>query len=169
MAKAAHHFVITIRATNGSGGMEVFMKNHTTILDPLLKVNSKLNAIAKTPKDFGTEDLLYASEIHTIVAIGKNPGYNLTQIAEILGVTKSAVSKFVKKLQKKNYIMKRKVNGDNREFMLHLTDKGRVALRGHEIFKETMFEEVNIIIKNTKKEEHAIIESFLNNVYKALP
>lgn len=149
--------------------MEDFMENHTTILDPLLKVNSKLNTIAKTPKDFGTGDLLYASEIHTIAAIGKNPGCNLTQIAEILGVTKSAVSKFVNKLQNKGYIVKIKVNDDNREFMLHLTDKGGVALHGHEIFKETMFEEVNAIINNTKKEERAIIESFLNNVYKALP
>lgn len=145
------------------------MEKDATILDPLLKVNNKLNAIAKMPKDFGTDDYLYTSEIHTIAAIGKNPNYNLTQIADILGVTKSAVSKFVQKLQKKGYLVKRRINEDRREVILELTDKGLLALEGHEQFKETMFKEVNKIIKKTKKEDLLVIEGFLNAVYQALP
>jgi DNA-binding MarR family transcriptional regulator len=137
-------------------------------MDPLLKIYSKMNELSKVPKDFGTGELLYTSEIHTIAVIGKNPGTNLTQIADILGVSKSATSKFVKKLLTKNYITKNKATNSNREVMFHLTDKGEIAFKGHEAFKVTIFNDVNKIIENTSEEELQIIEKFLSAIYQAL-
>lgn len=144
------------------------MRNNTTIMDPLIKVSNKLNDISKTPKDFGTGDLLYASEIHTIAAIGKNPEYNLTQIADVLGVSKSAVSKFVNKLLDKDLITKRRAVDNKREVVFNLTDKGKVAFQGHEVFKEKRFKTVNEIIEKTKAEDIAMIENFLNELNEAL-
>lgn len=144
------------------------MRNDTTIMDPLMKVCSKLNEIGTAPKDFGTGELLYTSEIHTIVAIGKNPGISLTEIADILGVSKSAVSKFVKNLLSKDYINKNKAINNNRQVMFHLTSKGETAFAEHEIFKSTLFKDVNNIIATTSSEELELIENFLDSVYEAL-
>jgi len=144
------------------------MRTDSTIMDPLLKIYSKMNELSKSPKDFGTGELLYASEIHTIAVIGKNPESNLTQIAHFLGVSKSAASKFIKKLLTKDYIIKNKAKNSNREVMFHLTDKGQIALNGHEVYKVKMFKEVNTIIENTSETDIILIEKFLNSIYEAL-
>ena len=47
---------------------------------------------------FGTGVLMYRREIHTIQSIGKNPGINVTNLAEQMGFTKGAVSQIIKKL-----------------------------------------------------------------------
>ena len=56
------------------------------------------NELEKNPRDFGTGDLLYSSEIHTIQQIGYHESINLTMLAEKLGISKSGTSKHIKKL-----------------------------------------------------------------------
>jgi len=99
-----------------------------------VRVMNTYNALEKTPLDFGTNELLYPSEIHTIEAIGKNHGINVTELGDTLGVTKGAVSQKVTRLVRKGLVTKVKAPFSEKEVSLKLTDKGWMAFEGHEKF-----------------------------------
>ena len=83
---------------------------------------------------FGTGVLMYRREIHTIQAIGKNPGINITALAEYMGVTKGAASQTIKKLSKKGLVRKTYAPGNAKEVVLELTDLGWIGFHNHEKF-----------------------------------
>jgi DNA-binding MarR family transcriptional regulator len=144
------------------------MDNYDKLIDLVFRVNNKFNIATKKPRDFGTTDLLYSSEIHTIVAISKNPGINLTQLAQHLGVSKSAASKFIKKLLNKEYITKSRPIDNQREVLFHPTNKGITAFIGHEKFSEDIFNNLYIMLDSIKDNDIKAIEIFLEKLEQAL-
>lgn len=78
------------------------MKSETThaLIAQLVKITTKLNGLEKVPVDFGTQELLHPSEIHTIEAVG-NQFHTVTAISNYFGITKGAVSQVITKLHKK--------------------------------------------------------------------
>ena len=85
----------------------------------------------RTPRDFGSGELLVGGEIHTIAAIGEHPMTNISALAKNMGVTKAAMSQAVRKLHKKGYLRKLRDVNSEREVLLVLTEKGEQARNGH--------------------------------------
>lgn len=106
------------------------------------KIMNKYNAWEKKPRHYGTEDLLYRSEVHTIEAIGKNNKINVTELAQYLGITKGAVSQMVDKLIKKDMVIKRMVSETENEVSLELTEKGSLVFKGHEEYHKELYAEI---------------------------
>ena len=144
------------------------MKNFNKIIELYFRSHNMFRLMENEPREFGSGDLLYTTEIHTIEAIGKNSGINLTKLAEYMGVSKSAVSKTTKKLLKKNYIIKSRPIDNQKEVIFNLTDKGRKAFQGHEIFSQEVFARIFDILKNLKEDEVATIENYLIKMNKEL-
>jgi DNA-binding MarR family transcriptional regulator len=109
-------------------------KDYYEIMKILIRVINKFHALDKIPRDFGTGEKLYMPEIHTIGAIGKTPGMNITEVAEKMGVTKGTISPVVTKLAKRKYVLKFKGGDNKRDILLQLTPKGQIAYHGHEMF-----------------------------------
>ena len=101
------------------------------ILAHITRIIVKAFELEKIPRDFGTGDLLYHSEIHTVHAIGSNPGMNITQLAAMLGVTKGAISQVVSKLSQKGLVDRYKEPKNKKQVLLALTPKGQNAYAGH--------------------------------------
>lgn len=144
------------------------MKRYSKIVELFLRVHNKFDLLESEARDFGTGDLLYSTEIHTIVAIAEKPAINLTQLAESLGVSKSAVSKFVKKLLRKGYVLKSRPIDNQKEVIFNLTDKGKIAFKGHEEFSHKIFGSIYDILENIEGREIIIIENFLEKLNEAL-
>jgi DNA-binding MarR family transcriptional regulator len=83
---------------------------------------------------FGTGVLMYRREIHTIQAIGRNPGINVTTLAEYMGVTKGAVSQIIKRLSNKGLVRRTHVPGNAKEVVPELTELGWTGFHNHEKF-----------------------------------
>ena len=83
---------------------------------------------------FGTGMAMYRREIHTIQAIGRNSGINVTTLAEHMGVTKGAVSQTIKKLIKKGLVRKTHPTGNAKKVILELTNLGWIGFHNHEKF-----------------------------------
>ena len=83
-------------------------------------------------QDFEVGCKLCRAEIHTIQAIGNNEGMNVTELAELFGVSKPTISERLKKLIRYKLVNKRYKEGNNKEVLLTLTDKGWKAYRNHE-------------------------------------
>ena len=104
------------------------------ILRKLDRIVTVMESMHMPSNSFGTGISMYRSEIHTIQAIGKNPGINVTALAEYLGVTKSAVSQTIAKLYRKGLVRKTSTPGNAKEVILELTDLGLIGFRNHEQF-----------------------------------
>ena len=108
------------------------------LIDLFLKILHLYSVITRKPKDYGTGDLLYFTEVHTISVIGKNKAINMTQLADIMGVTRGAVSQTVRKLAGKNLI-ERSNTTNRKEINLRLSEKGLRVLKGQESFQLDLF------------------------------
>ena len=121
------------------------------------KVMNKYNASEKKPKYYGTKDLLYRSEVHTIDAIGKKPKINVTELAQYLGITKGGVSQMVDKLIKKNMVSKKMVSLTENEVSLDLTEEGKLVYKGHEEYHEKFYNEITKQLNYLSEENRGIL------------
>jgi len=120
------------------------------------------------PRFYGTEDLLYGSEIHTLQMIGRQGSCNLTQLAGLLEISKSGISKFSNKLLEKGLIIKSRMDKNRKEVIFSLTPKGRIAYLAHEKFDETMFAAMYSLLDSCTKEQIDFLAAFFSRVVKQL-
>jgi DNA-binding MarR family transcriptional regulator len=138
--------------------------NRDRILDMIYQSHIYLQKLESTPRDFGTGELLYASDIHTLVAVDQSPGCNLTQLAGMLCISKAAVSKFVAKLVKKGYLVKGRRIDNDREVIFHLTKKGQAAVAGHDKFEAETFGPLLEIESALSDQEHQVIKGYFQKI-----
>jgi DNA-binding MarR family transcriptional regulator len=144
------------------------------LIDQFLKILHLYSVISRKPKDYGTGDLLYFTEVHTITVVGRNNDVNLTQLSEIMGVTKSAISQTIRKLVHKNLIVKSNIT-NRKEINLKLSRKGRKVLQAQASFQQEIFTFAEALYESANPEDRetvgrlflAITENMENRV-KAL-
>lgn len=90
--------------------------------------------IAGLPKSYGTDMLFHRLDIHLINSIGENDGINVTELAAVHRITKSAVSQAVKKLEKRELVERYQSPDNRKEVRFRLTPKGRTAFDAHRAF-----------------------------------
>lgn len=134
------------------------------------RVVSKFKIAGRVPKDHGTGELLYSSEIHTIAAISEDQRINISELAKKLGVTKGTISQLVSKLEGKGYLKKVKGVNNQKEVLLELTQKGERAKLGHDHFHDELNKK---FLKDITGEQFASfnevlinIEAFVDNIIK---
>ena len=109
-----------------------------SLIDQFLKILHLYSVIGRKPKDYGTGDLLYFTEIHTITVVARNKSVNMTQLADIMGVTKGAISQTINKLVRKGLILKANIT-NKKEINLRLSEKGKIVLKTQESFQKEIF------------------------------
>jgi DNA-binding MarR family transcriptional regulator len=143
------------------------MKNEQGLLkirENFLRVVNKLNTIEKTPHSYGTDELLYASEMGAIETLGYQPGLNVTEFAQKHGITKGAVSQLVKKLEKKGLVTRHKSSSNRKEVLLKLTTKGEIAFHQHSLFHLQAAKEFFEKFENMPPEKIAAVTEFLEDL-----
>ena len=120
------------------------------LLQEGLKLINRYNDIDKKARSYGTEELLFPSEIHVIDAIGMQSDMTTTKLAKTLGITKGGISQITAKLIKKGLISRSKGTGVN-EVFLTLTDKGQTAYHGHRKMHENLTNKLNSILNETNE------------------
>ena len=109
------------------------------IFERVFQISEKMVRIDRTPHHFGIEEPLTRAEIHLVAAIDENPGSSVTNLARIKGVTKSAISQMLTRLEKKGLVEKRIDEQNSSRLLLSLTPKGRRASREHERVHENIY------------------------------
>ena len=145
------------------------MKNQAELVkmrELFLKIMNRLNQLEKTPRRYGTDELLYTSELTMIESLGYRPGVNVTEYAENHGITKGAVSQLVKKLEKKGLVERYKNPTNQKEVLLKLTMKGEIAFHKHTLlhlqFAKEFFDEFEALTP----EQTGLIIRFLTSLDK---
>lgn len=133
------------------------------ILQGGLRLINRYNDIAKKPRHYGTDTLLYPSEIHVIDVIGLDGNNTTTKLADQLGITKGGVSQIVAKLFEKDMIVKSSGGGIN-EVYLSLSEKGKIAFEGHIELHRNLNARINDIILNVDDRTKDEIRRLLNAI-----
>ncbi len=118
----------------------------------LLRVVYRFFEINKETRYLGTDVPLFPSEVHMIKAIKQNDGIHVTGLANILKVTKGAVSQIIMKLERKGLIRKEKDINNQSRLVLKLTAKGELACSNHEKFHKKIDAMVNELVKDASEE-----------------
>lgn len=85
------------------------------------------------PHNYG-EYSLYQVEGEFIDIIAEHPGITMTEISELLQKTPSACSQIVRKLKKKEMLVQRRDQENNRKYHLKLTELGEKVYKEHQLF-----------------------------------
>ena len=96
--------------------------------------------------------------------IKENEGIHITGLAELLGVTKGAVSQIVKKLEDKGMITKEADPDNLSRLVLGLTPKGETAYIGHERIHRRFDSLVNGSLEGVPQDKIAFLKDFLSTL-----
>jgi DNA-binding MarR family transcriptional regulator len=132
------------------------------------RIIMRYEALRDEPITIADSDVLYSSQIHAIEAIGNAPGSTVTSLKRHFGVTKGAVSQIVTKLEQRGYVRKVKKEGNDKEKVLQLTEKGLGAFAQHEKIERLAGDEVAGIARAHTCGELQAFLAVLKNVDGAL-
>lgn len=97
-------------------------------------------------------------QMHTLTMVYDNPGLCVSDVAKMWGHTLGAASRNIDRLQKKGYIEKRKLEGNNKEVRLYATESGKeLAAKHKENDKKTI---ERMFTKGLEKHSAEEIDSF---------
>lgn len=94
-----------------------------------LDLVSAYEALEKRMHTYDTQPKIYQSEVHTLAAVGAHDVMNVTKLARLQGVSKSAASQTVSKLEKKGFLIKQ--CAPDHETLMILTEQGRAVCAEH--------------------------------------
>ena len=148
------------------------MNNITNIYEEILQKLEKVIVMMEsmhTPSlSFGTGVLMHTKEIHTIQAIGRHSGINVTRLAEQTGVTKGAVSQTISKLVRKGLVRKTHALGNDKEIVLELTNLGQIGFQNHEKFHMDTLDIAREYYGDQLESKLERINLAVNDIYKML-
>ena len=118
----------------------------------------------KQPCDFGTGCKVYITEIQTVSVIGENPNTNMTQLAEIMGVTRGAISQTVRKLITKKLVVR--INSRNqKEINLSLTDFGRLVSESYQAKMKEVFTFADELYESALPAERELVKRLFLRIH----
>ena len=123
--KQIHNAAVEAPETMLKNGL--FQAQSEEIMDRFMRLVHKYNSMEKLPARHGKGLDLYHSERHMLDKVGENPGINVTEFAQIAGVTKGAVSQVIKKLENKGLVRRYKKGGNEKEVFIELTQEGKAV------------------------------------------
>jgi DNA-binding MarR family transcriptional regulator len=144
--------------------MEKFKNNKHKIAYESLDLAFALMELDKKTRYYGTDVPIFHSEIHVIKAIAEHPCIHVGGLADVLGVTKGAVSEILKKLERKALVIKEVDDLNLSRYSLSLTEKGKKAHKNHMHYHAILNSIVENELQNTTEAE----VEFLSNFFSAL-
>lgn len=132
------------------------------------RIINKYNQKAKTAKYYGTEDLLYSAEVHMIEIIGAHEKITTTKLANVLGITKGAVSQLTRKLLEKTLIEKIPSEKRNNEVFISLTEEGRTVYSYHQDMHKDMLDKIDGVLNELSDEGKIALDKIIQVIDKSL-
>lgn len=130
-----------------------------TLLHECVESAAWVNGFLERPRKYdATEDSLYMREVHFVVAVGPDAAPTMSDMAQKLNVTQSAVTQMVTKLEKKGYVQRSKAADDKRVTVVSLTEKGVELYHQHLQYDLDSYERTSQLLHDMTDEE---IEEFI--------
>jgi DNA-binding MarR family transcriptional regulator len=96
--------------------------------------------------------MLSISELHVLREVGEGEPRTITQVAQGLKISVSALTTAMNKLEAKGFVIRRRDEKDKRIVKLYLTDAGKEGFRIHEEFHKNMVNAAVAALSDNEKE-----------------
>ncbi len=120
---------------------------------------NKQETISKLSESEKLHDMGF-TEVHTIVAISEINHANVTKIADYMFMTRSAISKVMKRLEKKNCVERYMEPENQKEIYFRLTEGGEYIVKEHKKRHRTWEEQDRIFLSRYSEGEQQFLETF---------
>ncbi len=144
--------------------MDKLLTNKHQIAYDSLNLSLALVELDKKTRYFGTDVPIFHSEIHVIMAIAEHSGIHVGGLADVLGVTKGAVSEILKKLERKALVIKDIDDLNLSRYSLSLTEKGKKAHKNHMYYHSVLNNIVENELQNATEAELKFLSNFLSSL-----
>lgn len=138
--------------------------NDKKISNTFFRVASKFYDIDKNSECEMDDESYVNTEMHIVKLIKEHEGIHTTALAEMLGVTKGAVSQVTNRLEKKGILIKEKDDANQSRLILKLTPKGERLYEIHEAFHSELNDLVKDTLENASEENKAFLKNFLDTL-----
>ena len=132
--------------------------------DKFFRVAAKFSEIDENSKCEIEDENFVNTEMHIVKLIKEHEGIHVTGIAEMLGVTKGAVSQVLGRLEKKGVVVKERDDKNMSRLVLKLTPKGERLYEVHEAFHAELNEIIKETLDNSTEENRIFLKNFLDTV-----
>lgn len=139
------------------------------ITEQLFSVINLLHEEQKKPKDYGVGKPLYNSEIRLLDAVHRHPKLKVSDLSQILSITKSAVTQLADRLIERGLIETYQIEGNKKEKYYKLTSLGETAIEGHARIYSQKNAEICAYYCTLSEKEKTIISDFLEHLEKNVP
>lgn len=109
-----------------------------------------------------------SSEVHYIECIEKNVDSNVTKLADSLYMTRGAISKMTKKLEKKGIIQSYRKPDNKKEIYFRLTEQGKEIYKVHEELHKEFQERDKAVFEQMTEEQFDSMLGFVEKYSKHL-
>lgn len=121
--------------------------------------------LERRPRSYGTDEQLTSAEIHLIETIGDHSeSLSVTDLANLMGITKGAVSQRLKKLEKMGLTGKDEDPENISRVRVSLTSKGKTAYFAHKHWHETMDGGYMAYYEKVDEDKIAFLIEFMTHV-----
>ena len=134
------------------------------LVEKFMGIVRRTAELENRPWHFGTAETLYRSEIFLLELIGDRESIGVTEAADLLGITKGAVSQTLKKLDAKGLVEKRSDPINSLKACLYLTNKGKSTFYAHKHWHETMDGGFKDYCSRLSQENIFFLDEFLNQL-----
>lgn len=132
-----------------------------TLLAEFMILVEKIIKGEKEPKQYVDGTTISRSEIHMMAIIASHENIHISEIARKFNVTKGAVSKTVRNLEKKGLVAKQTDAGNQSRILIRLTAKGVETNEIHENIHSEMNEDFMSYYDSLSKKDIDKIITFL--------
>ena len=145
--------------------------DRTTVKKLIVDSANLYQNILVLPQNFNVSSRSYSlfpSELKALDMIGRFPEINLTQLANKIGISKSAISKCTSKLLEKSLIKKEKSAVNTREVVFTLSEDGQSIFSQLGSAHTDLFKPVNEVIENLSSQEIDELQRIFSDFYSSL-
>ena len=138
------------------------VKKSLEIIEQLKRISRKKTDLEKKTQEYGTGISLQYAEMYMVEILGQNEGMSVTKIAQIMQITKGAVSQTLKKLDSKEIVQKFADPANASRTLLYLSQKGKRILKAHKEWHRNVDGGFTEYLDSLKGNEQLLIKDFLN-------
>jgi DNA-binding MarR family transcriptional regulator len=138
------------------------MKNYNAI-QKFKKVAKLWNEFEKKPHDFGNGQVVYHAEVFLLMHINGHKDPSVTDLAKILGISKASVSEVLKKLEKKELIIKKKSPVNASKIIVEASAKGLEVLKLHDKIHSKIESDFKAYYETLTNDQLSFLEEFFSN------
>lgn len=138
--------------------------NNRKISNTFFRLAEKFSDIDRNSECELDDESYVNAEMKIVKIIKEHEGIHVTGIAEILGVTKGAVSQVANKLEKRGVIIKKKDESNQSRIILSLTSKGERLYEIHEAFHAELNDLIKEALETATEENKIFLKNFLDTL-----